>query len=205
MSEKSKPTNGRQSRLHHLLLPVVIACSSLLASCGGGSSSTAESADGTKQALAVSGSSAVPGGWTGRAPKMEVINGITVPPEPPVASNNATIAGIDVNGNGVRDDVERIIATNSIAVTDFTNAVVYAKYYAVIVNQPTPQNRDDALKQIKLLKCSAFDSTKISPVLLPSGGSSILGATFNTTSRRSKLLAFNKIVGGHEASEVTCD
>ncbi|MEK8051014.1 hypothetical protein AACH10_12260 [Ideonella sp. DXS22W] len=41
---------------------------------------------------------------------MEVINGITVPPEPAPSVNNATLAGVDVNGNGVRDDVERRIA-----------------------------------------------------------------------------------------------
>ena len=41
---------------------------------------------------------------------MEVINGITVPPEPAPSINNATLAGVDVNNNGVRDDVERLIA-----------------------------------------------------------------------------------------------
>lgn len=40
----------------------------------------------------------------------ESINGIVVPPEPPTDLNNATLAGFDANGNGVRDDVERYIA-----------------------------------------------------------------------------------------------
>lgn len=40
----------------------------------------------------------------------DVINGISVPPEPPLELNNTTLAGFDVNGNGVRDDVERLIA-----------------------------------------------------------------------------------------------
>lgn len=115
MSEKLDSTHGRQSRFQLLLLPVVIACSTLLASCGGGSDSTtsAESADGTKEALAVSGATGVPPGWTGRAPKMEVINGIIVPPEPAPSINNATLAGVDVNANGVRDDVERRVAAKS--------------------------------------------------------------------------------------------
>jgi hypothetical protein len=43
--------------------------------------------------------------------KAETINGVVVPPEPPANLNNATLAGFDVNGNGVRDDVERYIAT----------------------------------------------------------------------------------------------
>lgn len=40
----------------------------------------------------------------------EVINGISVPPEPNPVINNATLAGVDSNQNGVRDDVERFIA-----------------------------------------------------------------------------------------------
>ena len=39
----------------------------------------------------------------------EVINGHTLPPEPDPVANNATLLGIDVNDNGVRDDVERWI------------------------------------------------------------------------------------------------
>ncbi len=36
------------------------------------------------------------------------ING-TLPPEPDPVENNATLAGVDSNGNGIRDDVERAI------------------------------------------------------------------------------------------------
>ena len=39
----------------------------------------------------------------------EVINGHVLPPEPDTVKNNATLLGIDVNHNGVRDDVERWI------------------------------------------------------------------------------------------------
>ncbi len=39
----------------------------------------------------------------------EVINGHTLPPEPNPMANNATLLGIDINDNGVRDDVERWI------------------------------------------------------------------------------------------------
>ena len=38
-----------------------------------------------------------------------VVNGHTLPPEPDKALNDSTLLGIDVNGNGVRDDVERWI------------------------------------------------------------------------------------------------
>ena len=38
-----------------------------------------------------------------------VINGHVLPPEPDPKVNNATLLGVDVNHNGVRDDVERWI------------------------------------------------------------------------------------------------
>ena len=38
-----------------------------------------------------------------------VVNGHTLPPEPDKAVNDATLLGIDINDNGVRDDVERWI------------------------------------------------------------------------------------------------
>lgn len=39
----------------------------------------------------------------------QVVNGHTLPPEPDKALNDSTLLGIDVNKNGVRDDVERWI------------------------------------------------------------------------------------------------
>ena len=182
----------------------------LLASCGGGGSTdpnaTAQSVDdGTKTIQAVSGSTAVPGTWTGRAPKMEVINGITVPPEPAPTINNATLAGVDVNNNGVRDDVERAVANNSTGPTDFANSLLYAKYYNELAIASTPTNREVALLKLKAFRCSGFDSSVLPKPLLPSGSSSLMGAVFNTKDRRSKLLAFNKVVGAYEGSEVSCD
>ena len=38
-----------------------------------------------------------------------IINGHTLPPEPDPIVNDSTLLGVDVNGNGVRDDVERWI------------------------------------------------------------------------------------------------
>jgi hypothetical protein len=43
------------------------------------------------------------------SPGGEVIHGHVLPPEPDPAVNNATLLGVDVNNNGVRDDVERWI------------------------------------------------------------------------------------------------
>ena len=61
-----------------------------------------------------------------------MINGITVPPEPSATINNATLAGVDINGNGVRDDVERKIATQ------FGSDKI--KFNAVMVHEATLQS-----------------------------------------------------------------
>jgi len=46
---------------------------------------------------------------TALAAEPEIINGHQLPPEPDPVVNNSTLLGIDINNNGVRDDVERWI------------------------------------------------------------------------------------------------
>lgn len=108
MTKKKIVREKRDWTANWRLLPGLM-CLALLAGCGGGGdgSDAATAQDATKQIAA-----AVPGSWTGRVPGSEVINGVTVPPEPSPTLNNATLAGVDANKNGVRDDVERVIATS---------------------------------------------------------------------------------------------
>ncbi|MBS0384660.1 MAG: hypothetical protein JSS00_04850 [Proteobacteria bacterium] len=72
----------------------------------------------------------------------ETINGIAVPPEPPPDLNNATLAGFDVNGNGVRDDVERLIARNWPSY--FANGLIVAKHTQLLLTQDD-SGMDEAL------------------------------------------------------------
>ena len=120
-----------------------------------------------KTAQAVSGSSTavVPPGWTGRAPKMEVINGITVPPEPAPSINNATLAGVDVNNNGVRDDIERLVAqkwpknfADGISVAKATQIAILQN--ASIIDEPLQKSSFCALALNKI------DSNAIMPSIL---------------------------------------
>jgi hypothetical protein len=208
MSEKKELALGKRSS-KYLLLPVVIACAGFLASCGGGSdsTSTAESADGTKEALAVSGAAAVPPGWTGRAPKMEVINGKIVPPEPAPSINNATLAGVDVNANGVRDDVERRIAATAINTKDFEKTMQEAKYYQRIAAGPLPENRAAAIKVEKIYSCAIEQAGSIPKDLasatLPN---SLRNTVINTAARKSSLDAHYRILGGYvDGEEAACD
>lgn len=198
MSEKQKRTLGRQSR-NNLLLPIVIACAALLASCGGGSdsTSTAESADGTKEALAVSGATGVPPGWTGRAPKMEVINGIVVPPEPAPAVNNATLKGVDVNGNGVRDDVERRVATTAPSVASFDKSITYAARLQNILQMPTPSTKEEAQRLFLSPECAVNGQTAALAAI------NYAQLIFNTEERRAKIKAVSRLVPAMTAQEVS--
>jgi hypothetical protein len=74
------------------LLCLSIVVPLILAGCGGGGDSASSS---------------------GSAVTMEKINGIDVPPAPPVDVNNATVTGVDVDKNGIRDDVDRFIAVSA--------------------------------------------------------------------------------------------
>lgn len=199
---------SQRSRPSTLILLLIAVSTVILASCGGGSDSTssAESADGTKQALGISGTAAtVPGGWTGRAPKMEVINGITVPPEPAPSINNATLAGVDVNANGVRDDVERKIATKSAKLEDFNKGVALAKTYQEMVKAPI-SNRVDAIALLKRQNCVYLMSGAINKELVnPSSATNLPLMIANTTARKTILDKFNYELGGADAEEIQCN
>jgi hypothetical protein len=73
--------------------------------------------------------------------KIETINAIPVPPEPIAVLNNATLEGFDTNGNGVRDDVERLIArefgTNPAYLAE---ALVFARAELAAMLSPTEEN-----------------------------------------------------------------
>lgn len=83
----------------------------------------------------------------------EVINGVTVPPEPPADLNNATLAGFDVNANGVRDDVERFVVTSSRSLGEAENAMVIARSYQRILVSSTIAP-EDYYREITLVTCS---------------------------------------------------
>lgn len=140
-----------------VLLSATVMLLALLTGCGGGSDSTStaeSSSDGMKTALGVSGSATVPSPWKGRAPKMEVINGITVPPEPAPTINNSTLAGVDVNLNGIRDDIERNTAI--IYPTTYNSAIrVMSSQEAFMESTGSPQILAEELRVAECAKFSA--------------------------------------------------
>ena len=80
--------------------------------------------------------------------KMEVINGISVPPEPDPVQNNATVAGVDVNSNGVRDDVERKIAEGAVKGVENEVLMEIARQYESLKMASTALEKKNALFRI---------------------------------------------------------
>lgn len=179
---------------------VSLAFSTLLVACGGGESDKtalqnahesrtqaqastvspvevlAETPSARREALAV------PPGWIGRPPTYEVINGITVPPEPAPALNNATLPGIDTNRNGVRDDVERLVAGGSTTATYDKVTLPIAK----LQNRLAVENSltvDEVMNILTAMYCLEKQRSPNDRMYLPS--SAIQIATLNTPSRNA--------------------
>lgn len=78
---------------------IVASLIGVLTSCGGGGGE--------------GGSSSTTPTATPNTGTTTTINNIAVPVIPDVTTNNATIAGVDSNKNGIRDDVDRLIAVTN--------------------------------------------------------------------------------------------
>ena len=159
----------RNSKPTLALATIFAVCGLFLASCGGGSGS---------------GSSAT------------TINGISVPPEPDATQNNATLAGVDSNANGVRDDVERKIAEKVDAST-FNVALGYAKTVEEIVESPTPTTREAALAKISKIICATSGATDGVKNL------SMNDFVANNDERKNQLKAFNDVLVGFSPEELS--
>ena len=64
------------------------------------------------------------------------INGHRLPPEPDPTINNSTLLGIDVNNNGVRDDVERWIYTYYEKPIEHAVIMQSARAYQIVIQEP---------------------------------------------------------------------
>lgn len=123
--------------------------------------------------------------------KPETINGVVVPPEPSPDLNNATLAGFDANGNGVRDDIDRLIATRFGGKADAQYAAAFAREYQSTLVGPPPVDRAAALTQAGRQSCAARGATDSMRTF--GWGSAIV----NTEMRRQALQKFNDALEGY--------
>jgi hypothetical protein len=131
--------------------------------------------------------------------KTEMVNGITIPTAPDPNINAATLEGVDSNNNGVRDDVERKIATALKDPANFEKMAAYAKAEEKLITAPTPATRADALKMLSESYCAMGLSGTIEPNILNND------VMADTQSRKDKIDKFNFVVGGYFGGEISCN
>lgn len=156
----------------------------------------------------------------------KVINGHLLPPEPDPTINNSTLLGIDVNNNGVRDDVERYViirfSKEDFPKTRTALAMQYAWAKQKIIENPTresskysddvldceyywfSQKQNDQRKQASvLLKVDRQASFEISATMSKwrlkysvYNDDGINNIVFNTRERTKQGFAFNSAMSG---------
>lgn len=102
------------------------------------------------------------GGSNTPVPTATTINGIAVPPEPDAALNNATLAGVDSNNNGVRDDVERKLANLSTNQDNFEKRIAIATEYQKILlieSTSTEAKINSVQESLQSVTCAVMKSS----------------------------------------------
>ena len=93
--------------------------------------------------------------------EVDTINSVPVPAEPDLGINNMTLAGIDINENGIRDDVERVIATEfGDNTVKYQEAKSLAKAEQRLIVNASPEDNElhtkvsicNSLSEVELLK-----------------------------------------------------
>lgn len=93
---------------------------------------------------------------------LESINGISVPPEPDETENNATLAGVDSNSNGIRDDVERTIAQDfGKDPKKYDQTINLAIYEQAILTNPTEEVKQAYIQTVKCDDLTSSESNRI--------------------------------------------
>ncbi|MBC7622468.1 MAG: hypothetical protein H7232_03685 [Aeromicrobium sp.] len=119
------------------------------------------------------------------------INGVPVPPEPNATQNNSTIAGVDTNKNGIRDDVERSLATRFGGnLSEFKTATQHASTLQAAITGPTELVKNLHVKSIACAPLELLRRLKETTLL-----------TLNTSDRRG---SYGEAFAGVEISNEGC-
>lgn len=141
----------------------------------------------------------------------EVINGHTLPSEPNQAINDNTLLGIDVNSNGVRDDVERYVIKRYAQDPEFPKtktalAMQYAWAEQKIIENPVIESSsytDDALDcefywmKKKTKNMTSLEGIKYHIKHEVFNDTQTRDKIFNTRERIERSFQFNQACSGH--------
>lgn len=121
----------------------------------------------------------------------EHINSIVVPPQPDATLNASSLAGVDSDSNGIRDDIDRLIATNfGVVQSDYSAAFNHAKTLQAALTTPS-----DATKLAHIVAVGCVDPAVREQL------KSITTATLDTATRQS---AYGNAFAGVELTYEVC-
>ncbi|DAB30569.1 MAG TPA: hypothetical protein CFH84_03325 [Sulfurimonas sp. UBA12504] len=141
----------------------------------------------------------------------EVINGHTLPSEPDPTINDSTLLGIDVNNNGVRDDVERYVIKRYAQDPEFPKtktaiAMQYAWSTQKILEIPTIESKkysDDAIDcqfywiNNKRKNMPTLDGMKYSQKHKVFNNPELKDKIYNTRERIERKFSYNSALSGN--------
>ena len=124
------------------------------------------------------------------------VSGRTLPPEPDLDQNNATLLGIDSNDNGIRDDVERSIIVKYVDKVKVELMFQYARVDQKILGSDLTKEKAMELEAEggKAINCRMYLKHKDIKVKRAAKNSERL--TYNTKERVKKYIEYNKLLSG---------
>lgn len=127
------------------------------------------------------------------------VDGYALPPEPDEIENNATLEGVDSNGNGVRDDVERKIYAKYPKKLHRVILIDRAKFYQQTMIQPTANAKETQKNATKKINCRLYLMDLDEDIASDDWRENrehIKDLTFNTKERVRKYLDYNIALSG---------
>jgi hypothetical protein len=128
-----------------------------------------------------------------------VVNGHVLPPEPDKTLNDSTLLGIDVNDNGVRDDVERWIYENYEEPIERGIFMQSARAYNLVIVDPS-NAKEAIIYSDNALSCTFYwfrhKSSPIDRFRNYEGGEKLESLQFNTLDRHISYDRYNKVLSG---------
>lgn len=205
MNNKDKKIQNIANRISPKVLLLTLAAAALLGACGGGKEGQAA---GTQAAEGPSAKAlAVPPGWVGRKPPSAIAQKIAeleASGALPKLDTSNSIAGPDVNGNGIRDDIDAYISSNALDAERraAVERIAMAMQKALVVDKSNlPALKTTLIEMSTSAKCifEVFRRLDASESSVDAAGdyiSKIEQLTANTKPRLTAYLDYSKAISG---------
>lgn len=141
--------------------------------------------------------SACGGGSNGGGGGGSTTSSRNLPPDPGTAAT-ATVAGVDTNNNGVRDEVEIALSKKITSDEQYSTTIRVAKAHQLMLTKPLPTTRAEALKAYGEIACASGTG-----VAYGQSSNAVSNLVFDTASRKDILSKIVKLTdGGFDGEEL---